>query len=133
MEPKQSQSIVFIYVKLPVAINERQALNHPTVSVVLAEVDIISRDLEQMFFQDKTQGQFVKIGEGAFLVDEDAWYPHILSMMKWCDERKFPYAIVSVGDSASTFSGENQDTVRWLADKGKRTRLSRFVSPPPAR
>src|SRR5437867_3868637 len=112
METKQSRNIVFVYVKLPVAINAREALNHPTVSAALAEVDIISRDLEQMFFQDKAQGHFVKIGEGAFLADEDAWYPQILSMMKWCDERKFSYAILPIGDSASTFTGEKQEIGR---------------------
>ena len=52
-------------------------------------------------------------------------------MMKWCDERKFPYAIVPVGDSAATFSGENQDVTRWLVEKGKKARLSRIVPPPP--
>ena len=129
METKQFSSIVFIYVKLPVVLNERRLLDHPSTASVFANSEIFSRDLEQLFFRDKNRGQFVKIGEGAFLVDEDAWYPNMLSMMKWCDENKFPYVMVPVGDSALTFSEENQDTVRWLAGKEKRSRISRCVPP----
>jgi hypothetical protein len=78
-----------------------------------------------------SQGHFIKITDGAYFVDEDAWYPHILSLMTWCAEKKLPYAIVPVGDSAATFLGENPEVISWLTEKGKRARASRPVPAKP--
>lgn len=124
MEKKLPPSIVLIHVKLPVAVNERKLLNDPHVGAMFAEMDGFSRDFEKLFFGDEPSGYFAKVAEGAYLADEDAWYPNIIAMMKWCDEKKFPYAIVPVGNYATTFSGDNQAVVSWLQAKEKRARLS---------
>jgi hypothetical protein len=117
--------LLYIQVVFPAVVNSQDLLNHSQWSQLFMECNIHCRDFERLFFGDPSKGIFTKIGEGAFIVEEDAFYPNIMALMRWCDDKKFPYVIVPIGDSATTFSRGVESACDWLRTEGKRSRLSR--------
>lgn len=124
MEMKPPPSIVYVHIKLPISVNDQELLESRELPGLFKEMNVYSSELESLFFNDESKGDFIKVAEGAFLVDEDAWYPNMLALMKWCEQKKCPYAMLPVGDSAATFSRDNDSIARWLYSKQKRARLT---------
>jgi hypothetical protein len=123
-------NIVLFYVKLPIALNEKDFFKQPGWEQVLPLVEQL---LPQKIFTNLDKplaehcaGRFIKLGEGAFLIEEDACYPAIIAMIKICNESSLQYIVAPLSDLSSSIPPNCQGWTEWLEGKGKCFRLTGF-------
>lgn len=127
-----STNLVLFYVKLPIALNEKDLFNHAgweTVPPLIAQL-LANRDfskVEQPLIQ-QCESYFVKLGDGAFLIEEDSCYPAILAMIRFCNESRLQYIVVPVSDAPASVPPNYPEPTAWLSARDKHPRLTAFLA-----
>lgn len=124
-ETKKSHSLVVIYVRFQIVINDpRSVPQNPFASQLFEASERMDRELGKRLGPCK--GHFVKLGVGVYLVEEDACYASILSILELCRQQKLQHAIVPVGEQPLTVLEDEGGLQAWLAYNGRTLRLTTF-------
>jgi len=120
------KKLVFIFIKLNVLANKIPPERSRS-AVELQQWNEIAEVIDRLLIG--CEPHFVKIGQGAFIAEEDACYPSILKIIAHCQQHRFPCLIAPLDDSSLSVSLENQDLTKWLTQKGKSFRLTELPQP----
>jgi hypothetical protein len=124
--------IVLISVRLPISFDrsskEVQTLDVPILDT-LAQHTLNGYNLER-FFSPCDNNDFIAVGPGVFLADENPCFPAILSLIQHCSQRGFPLCIFPLAESSITLSQGHQAVQEWAGKHGLMLRLTGF--PPPS-
>jgi hypothetical protein len=119
------KSLAILYVWLPIAANNPKYIPGFQQQEVLERINEATR-----VYWDNPLGQcpghFLKLGEGVFLVEENACYPALLKVFQNCAEHHFPVMMMPLSDSSLTLSIDRPEWKAFLEEKGQSFRMTGF-------
>jgi len=130
-DAENTNRLVLFYVKLPFALNVAADSLAPEAAVFFTQYnfDFLDKPLNEF-----CKGHFFKLGQGAYLLDENACYPAIIQMMNLCNGQQLPHVIFPLSDSPLSMSPSYQgspELLKFLKEADKRFRLTGFPPPQP--
>jgi hypothetical protein len=120
MGTESAPNLVVFYAALPVTIDRRYRENEKFLTMV---PELIDYDALESFLKPFKE-DYLKCGEGVFVMDEDPCYPGLIEMIQHCQKQKYFFAIFPLGEDAVSMAPGLKDLGAWLSKRGARTRFA---------
>lgn len=129
-EKPESPRLVLFYVKLPLVLNNKDIFKQSDLTPYSESFEAIYSRVHFSKFDDTLTkhcgSNYIKLGEGAFLIEEDICYSAILSLVGFCNANRLQYVVAPISDAPVSLPPNYQDLTKWLGEKGKCFRLTGF-------
>jgi hypothetical protein len=129
MNEQPTANLVVFCSSPPLAIDQ----SYPDAKRLLAMAPEVADYDKLDSFLKPFERDFVKLGQGTFVLDEDRCHPALLQMIQHCHQQKYRFAVFPLGADVVSLSPPCQDLQAWLAERGRPFRWTSLPASEPGK